>query len=78
MSEMYSYFNSKQNLVVGIILKKIYYIEVLLYDGKKYKCEVFFLKFFLYIFENLKLVEGRFLSGLDEEKLNKVVIVFKD
>lgn len=78
MSEMYSYLNSKQNLVVGITPKKTYYTEVLSYDGKKYKCEVLLLKPSSYILENLKLVEGRFLSGLDEEKLNKVAIVFKD
>lgn len=78
IGEMSGYLNSKQNLIVGITPRKTYYTEVLSSDGKDYKCEVLLLKPSSYILENLKLVKGRFLSVLDEEKLNKVAIVFDD
>jgi len=78
MVDMYEYLSGKQNLIVGITPKKTCYTEVLSSDGRKYKCEVILLKPSSYIIENLKLLKGRFLNVLDEEKLNKVAIIFDD
>ncbi|WAM33957.1 ABC transporter permease [Caldicellulosiruptor morganii] len=78
INEMFRYLNDGQNLLVGITPKKTYYTEVLSSDGKKYKCEVLLLKSSSYVLENLKLVKGRFLSSLDEEKLNNVAVVFEN
>lgn len=76
--ELSEYLWKHKDLVLTITPKKSLSFEVLSSDNNKKRCEILLVKPNYYITESLQLVEGRFLSYLDEDRNNKVAVVFDD
>jgi len=70
--ELSEYLWKHKDLVLTITPKKSLSFEVLSSDNNKKRCEILLVK------PSLQLVEGRFLSYLDEDRNNKVAVVFDD
>jgi putative ABC transport system permease protein len=76
--ELLKYLMKQKDLVLTVTPKKSLSLEVLSSDNNKKKCEILLVRPNYYITENLQLVDGRFLSYLDEDRNTKVAVVFDD